>query len=62
METRILAKDKAKRVRREEKKDVEKKLSAVDIAESIKKGLAEVKLIEEGKLKATTLKDFLNGL
>jgi hypothetical protein len=62
METRILAKDKAKRVRREEKKDVDKKLSAVDIAESIKKGLAEVKLIEEGKLKATTLKDFLNGL
>jgi hypothetical protein len=62
MEARILAKDKAKRVRREEKKDIEKKLTAVDIAESIKRGLAEVKLIEEGKLKATTLKDFLNGL
>jgi hypothetical protein len=62
MEARILAKDKAKRVRGEEKKDIEKKLTAVDIAKSIKRGLAEVKLIEEGKLKATTLKDFLNGL
>ncbi len=62
MEARILANDKAKHVLQEDKKDVEKKLTAVDIAESIKRGLAEVKLIEEGKLKATTLKDFLNGL
>ena len=62
MEARILEKGKGKRVRREEKKGVEKKLTAEDIAENIRQGLAEVKLIQEGKLKGTTLKDLLNEL
>jgi hypothetical protein len=35
---------------------------AKKIAKSIKKGLAEVKLIQEGKIKATSLKDFLDEL
>jgi len=33
-----------------------------EILEGIRQGLREVKLIEEGKLKATPLKDFLNEL
>ena len=32
------------------------------VLKSLKKGLKEVKLIQEGKLKATLLKDFLNKL
>ena len=32
------------------------------VLNSIEKGLREVKLIEEGKLKGTPLKDFLNEL
>lgn len=43
-------------------KQAEKKLTAEDIAENIRQGLAEVKLIQEGKLKGTTLKDLLNEL
>ena len=43
-------------------KMVEKKLTARDIAESIKRGLAEVKLIEEGKLKPKSIDDLLNEL
>lgn len=43
-------------------KMVEKKLTARDIAESIKRGLAEVKLIEEGKLKPKNIDDLLNEL
>lgn len=39
-----------------------KKLTVIDIAESIKKGLAEVKLIEEGKIKARTWEQFLEEL
>ncbi len=33
-----------------------------DIKENIKQGLKEVQLIEEGKMKATPLDDFLNEL
>jgi len=33
-----------------------------EILENIRQGLKEVKLIEEGKLEATPLKDFLNEL
>lgn len=33
-----------------------------EIKESITQGLKEVKLIEQGKMKATPLKDFLNEL
>ena len=33
-----------------------------EIKESIKQGLKEVQLIEEGKMKATPLNDFLNEL
>lgn len=62
MEPRISVKDKAKRVPGEGKTDVEKKLTAFDIAESIKRGLAEVKLIEEGKLKPKNIDDLLNEL
>ena len=32
------------------------------VLKSLKKGMKEVKLIQEGKLKATPLKDFLNKL
>ncbi len=44
------------------RKVVEKKLTARDIAESIKRGLEEVKLIEEGKLKPKNIDDLLNEL
>lgn len=44
------------------RKVVEKKLTARDIVESIKRGLAEVKLIEEGKLKPKNIDDLLNEL
>ena len=33
-----------------------------EIKESIKQGLKEVELIEQGKMESTTLKDFLNEL
>lgn len=33
-----------------------------EIKENIRQGLKEVKLIEQGKMKATPLKDFLNEL
>ena len=33
-----------------------------EIKENIKQGLQEVKLIEQGKMKATSLNDFLNEL
>ena len=33
-----------------------------EIKENIKQGLKEVRLIEQGKMKATPLKDFLNEL
>ena len=48
--------------KRTAQKVVEKKLTARDIAESIKRGLAEVKLIEEGKLKPKNIDDLLNEL
>ncbi|WP_342087809.1 hypothetical protein [Dyadobacter sp. OTU695] len=48
--------------KRTARKVVEKKLTARDIAESIKRGLAEVKLIEEGKLKPKNIDDLLNEL
>jgi hypothetical protein len=44
------------------KTNLEKKLTAVDIAESIKRGLAQVKLIEEGKIKAKSWEQFLEEL
>lgn len=43
-------------------KQLEKKLSAEDVAANIRQGLAEVKLIQQGKMKGTTLKDLLNEL
>lgn len=43
-------------------KHAEKELTAEDIAGNIRQGLAEVKLIQEGKLKGTTLRDLLNEL
>jgi protein-arginine kinase len=36
--------------------------SKEEIIQSIKQGLKEVKLIENGQMEATTLKDFLNEL
>ncbi|MCF2486581.1 hypothetical protein [Dyadobacter sp. CY347] len=42
--------------------EVERKLEAFEIAASIRTGFEEMKQIENGKLKATTLDDFLNGL
>lgn len=39
-----------------------KKRTANDIAKSIKKGLAEVKLIEEGKIKAKSWEQFMEEL
>lgn len=44
------------------RKDGTKKLTAYDIVASIKKGLAEVELIQQGKLKPTSLKDLLREL
>ncbi|MDR6808383.1 hypothetical protein J2Y45_005267 [Dyadobacter sp. BE34] len=61
MEPRTTVKEKAKQTQ-QEKKNIEKKLTAEDIAESIKRGFAEVKLIQEGKIKPKTLKEFLNEL
>lgn len=43
-------------------KNIEKKLEAFDVAESIKIGYSEMKLIEKGTLKAKTFEDFLNEL
>lgn len=60
MEPRII--EKVKRTQRGAKKRVEKKLTAEDIVESIKRGLEEVKLIQEGKLKPKTLREFLDEL
>ncbi|MDQ1086943.1 hypothetical protein [Siphonobacter sp. SORGH_AS_1065] len=42
--------------------EVEKKLEAFAIAEGIKAGYREMQIIEEGKLPAKTLSDFLNEL
>lgn len=43
-------------------KELRKKLDAFNVAESIKAGYEEVKLIEKGELEVPSLKDFLNGL
>ncbi|MDB5120073.1 MAG: hypothetical protein JWN56_1291 [Sphingobacteriales bacterium] len=43
-------------------KELEKKLEAFNIGESIKAGYNEMKLIEEGKLQVPSFNDFLNGL
>lgn len=43
-------------------KEIEKKLEAFKIAESIKAGYLEMQLIEKGELKAPSLKEFLDGL
>ncbi len=42
--------------------EVEKKLQAFDIAESVKTGYREMQQIESGKLKAKSLDQFLNEL
>ena len=62
MEPRIIAKDKAKRVSKEDVNQAGQKLTAMDVAESIRRGLAEVKLIEEGKVKPKNIDDLLNEL
>ncbi|HWZ04829.1 MAG TPA: hypothetical protein VNX40_14530 [Mucilaginibacter sp.] len=43
-------------------KEVEKKLAAFNIAESIKTGYNEMKRIENGELEAKSLDQFLNEL
>ena len=43
-------------------KELEKKLEAFNIGESIKAGYEEMKLIEKGDLEAPSFKEFLNGL
>jgi len=43
-------------------KELEKKLEAFNISESIKAGYQEMKLIEKGELEVPSLKEFLNGL
>lgn len=62
MESRITVKETAEKAEQKDKNRVEKKLTAEDIAESIRKGFEEVNLIKEGKLKPRTLKEFLNEL
>jgi len=43
-------------------KDIERKLEAYDLAESIKAGYKEMKRIEKGELKAKRFEDFVNEL
>ena len=42
--------------------DIERKLEAYDLAESIKVGYKEMKQIERGELKAKSFVDFINEL
>jgi len=53
---------KAVQVPLKEWRDIERKLEALGMAESIKIGYEEMKLIEAGKLKATSFEEFLNEL
>ncbi len=43
-------------------KDIERKLEAYDMAESIKSGYKEMQKIEQGELKAKRFEDFINEL
>ena len=43
-------------------KELEKKLEAFNIAESIKAGYEEMRLIEKGDLKVPSFTEFLDGL
>lgn len=43
-------------------KEVERKLEAFRIAESIRAGYKEMKQIESGEIKAKTIEEFLNEL
>lgn len=53
---------KAVQVSLKEWQDIERKLEAYDLAESIKAGYKEMKRIENGELKAKCFKDFINEL
>lgn len=53
---------KAVQVSLKEWRDIEKKLEAYDLAESIKTGYREMKGIENGELKAKRFEDFINEL
>ena len=43
-------------------KELEKKLEAFNIAESIKAGYEEMRLIERGDLQVPSFKEFLDGI
>lgn len=44
------------------KKEIDAKSNKSEIIKNIKQGFKEMKLIEEGKLKGTSFKEFLNEL
>lgn len=53
---------KAVQVSLKEWQDIERKLEAYDLAESIKAGYKEMKRIERGELKAKRFEDLINEL
>lgn len=53
---------KAVQVSLKEWQDIERKLEAYDLAQSIKVGFSEMKQIEKGELKANRFEDFINDL
>jgi hypothetical protein len=66
MNVQFLANDKGKitavQVPLKDWKELERKAQAYDMAESIRKGLKEVELIEKGEIKPKSFEDLLNEL
>lgn len=66
MNVQFVANDKGKvtavQVSLKDWKELERKVKAYDMAESIRKGLKEVELIEKGEVKPKPLTDLLNEL
>jgi hypothetical protein len=66
MNIQFLANDKGKitavQVPLKDWKELERKAQAYDMAESIRKGLKEVELIEKGEIKPKSFEDLLNEL
>ena len=66
MNVQFLANDKGKvtavQVPLKDWKELERKATAYDMAESIRNGLKEVELIEKGELKPKSFEDLLNEL
>lgn len=66
MNVQFLANDKGKvtavQLPLKDWKELERKAKAYDLAESIRKGLEEVELIEKGAIKPKSLEDLLDEL